>query len=117
MTDNPTTKVTVYLPWHNETSASQARAQYIASLRRQGRIEPELEDAIINDKPITAARRQAVEEERLARSGFRRSPPPGRSGSEIAVHELDRLAWPQGRGIADEAWRVADRVLCRRPRA
>jgi hypothetical protein len=57
-------KVTVALPWHNSTNTREARAQYVASLRKQGRIEPELEDSIMNDKPITAARKQAVFEER-----------------------------------------------------
>jgi hypothetical protein len=64
MTDTPTTKVTVFLPWYSPTNSAEARAQYLASLRHQGRVQPELEDAILNDKPITSARRQTIEEER-----------------------------------------------------
>jgi hypothetical protein len=64
MSESGTQKVTVCMPWHNPTNTPEARAQYLNSLRRQGRIEPELEDAIMNDKPITAARRQTIEDER-----------------------------------------------------
>jgi hypothetical protein len=56
-----TTKVTVHLPWHSPFATPQAAEDSIQRLNRQGKISAELETAIRQNQPITAARRREIE--------------------------------------------------------
>jgi hypothetical protein len=57
-----TVKVDVYLPGYDPLATTEARAEYLQTLRRQGRISAELERNITENLPITAAKRQEVED-------------------------------------------------------
>jgi hypothetical protein len=53
---------TVYGPGFNPLATTEAREEYIQSLRRQGKISAELETSIREDLPITAAKRHEIED-------------------------------------------------------